>query len=275
MAAFPEFKSDVLGRICDVLADASTGLKGSEIGELLRLFGIEDPMPERTKRKRLLEALSQRQRSDHCGNLVAAFIQEAMNPVRYTGRPDAFEGKRRELNQVLAFAGYELGEDGKLCVCQPAKTLTEAEERAGRLRAELRRRAVHPDVLRFCRAELLQGNCFHAVLEATKSVAAKIRARTNLKGDGAELVDRAFGLGKEGMPFLAFNSLRTDTERSEHAGLMNLMKGLFGTFRNPTAHAPKISWPISEEDALDLLTMASFLHRRLDGAARTSRAAQR
>jgi len=38
-------------------------------------------------------------------------------------------------------------------------------------------------------------------------------------------VDIAFGLGKVGMPFLAFNSLQTDTERSEQSGLMNLMKG--------------------------------------------------
>lgn len=76
--------------------------------------------------------------------------------------------------------------------------------RAGRLRRALQERRVHPDVLRFCRAELLQDNYFHA-----------------------------------------------------------------GTFRNTTAHAPKIHWPINEQDALDILTLASLLHRRLDGAVRT------
>jgi len=50
---------------------------------------------------------------------------------------------------------------------------------------------------------------------------------------------------------------------------VNLLKGMFGTFRNVAAHAPKISWPIKEEDALDLLTLASYLHRRLDDAVRT------
>lgn len=73
------------------------------------------------------------------------------------------------------------------------------------------------------------------------------------------------------MPFLAFNALQTETERSEHSGLMNLMKGMFGAFRNVTAHAPKVSWAITEEDALDLLTIASLLHRRLDAAIRTPR----
>jgi hypothetical protein len=35
-------------------------------------------------------------------------------------------------------------------------------------------------------------------------------------------------------------------------------------FRNPTAHEPKIYWPINEQDALDLLSLISLLHRRLD-----------
>jgi uncharacterized protein (TIGR02391 family) len=65
-------------------------------------------------------------------------------------------------------------------------------------------------------------------------------------------------------PVLAFNTLQTPTERSEHTGLMNLIKGLFGTFRNTTAHAPKITWVINKQDALDMLSMASLLHRRLD-----------
>jgi hypothetical protein len=44
---------------------------------------------------------------------------------------------------------------------------------------------------------------------------------------------------------------------------------MFGTFRNVTAHAPKIHWNITEQDALDLLTLCSLLHRRLDAAIRT------
>lgn len=117
-----------------------------------------------------------------------------------------------------------------------------------------------------CRTELLQDNYFHAVLEATKSVAEKIRVRTGLTRDGHRLVDDAFGQAGGSSPRLAFNSLRTDTERSEHLGLMNLMKGAFSAFRNPTAHEPKTRWVVSEEDALDLLSVLSLLHRRLDNA---------
>jgi len=271
MPTIPEFNVSALERVSDVLADTSTGLTGSEMGRLLAQLGIADPLPGMTKRVRLFEALKHRQQRDRCGNHVVGFIQEAMKPIRHTGSPGWFDTKRDELNKVLAFVGYELGEDGLLMPRTAARTLTEAEQRANRLRAALERRGVHGDVLRFCRAELLQDNYFHAVLEATKSLSDKIRARTGLPGDGAPLADQALSLGQAAMPFLAFNSLRTESEQMEQKGLLNLMKGLFGTFRNPTAHAPKISWNITEQDALDLLTMASFLHRRLDSAARTPR----
>jgi hypothetical protein len=39
-------------------------------------------------------------------------------------------------------------------------------------------RGGHPNVMHGCRAELLSNNWFHAVLEASKSVAAKSRTRT-------------------------------------------------------------------------------------------------
>jgi len=144
---------------------------------MLRDCGIDDPIPGSTKRHRLFEALYQRQRSDRCGNNVVAFVHTAMNPVRYVRAQELFEERRSQLNQVLAFSGFSLGEDGKLRWTDAANTLAQAQERAGHLRRELQLRKVHPDVLRFCRAELLQDNYFHAVFEATKSVADKIRQK--------------------------------------------------------------------------------------------------
>ena len=67
-------------------------------------------------------------------------------------------------------------------------------------------------------------------------------------------------------PRVRFNSLATEWERSEQAGIATLMKGLFSTFRNPAAHAPRVAWATSRSDALDMLTLASMLHRRLDEA---------
>ena len=265
MTSIPPFEETMLRAICNILGATYDGLTGNEICQLLRDCGIEDPLPGFTKRDRLFEALYQRQCKDGVGNHVAAFICKAMNPVRYVSAPQIFESRRSQLNQVLAFAGLALGQDGKLQRTSAARTLTEAEERARKLGRELWNRRVHPDVLRFCQAELLQDNYFHAVFEATKSIADKIREKSGLTSDGSRLVDEAFGGNS---PLLAFNTLKTETERSEHTGLMNLLKGLFGTFRNTTAHVPKIKWVIDEQDAVDMLTFVSLLHRRLDQCVR-------
>jgi uncharacterized protein (TIGR02391 family) len=264
--AQPSFEAVTLDQLCQVLAE---GISGSEIGRLLDVLAIEDPQPGGTKWRRLAIAFERQQQQDRCGNKVLAFLMEAMRPVRFVGKSNEFEERRAALNHVLVFVGLEIQSDGNLRTGIAAKTLAEADQRAGRLRAELSRRNVHPEVLRFCRAELLENNYFHAVLEASKSVSEKIRCRTGLTGDGGDLAEKALALGQAGMPYLAFNTLRTESEQSEQKGLMNLMKGFFGTFRNTTAHAARIHWNINEQDAVDLLTMASFLHRRLDAAART------
>lgn len=269
MGPIGAINSNQLEAICKVLADTSQGLTGSEIGHLLTQMGIGDPDPTMTKWKRLYNALAARQNSDGHGASVCQFIQAAMEPVRFTGQSEKFEERRDALNQVVAFLGFSLGDDGKLQKGEAAKTLPEAEKRANRLRAELQRRGVHADVLRVCQARFLQRDYFYAVLEAAKSVAEKIRQKSGSASDGARLVDDAFAIPNNGYPLLAFNSLQSDSEKSEHKGLANLMKGLFGAFRNPTAHQPEHTWPISEQDALDLLTIASLIHRRLDAAVLT------
>jgi uncharacterized protein (TIGR02391 family) len=269
MPKIEKFRENVLESICDVLGATDTGLTGSEIGKYLSRCGIPDGVTS-TKRVRLYEALSAKQKRDDCGNSILHFIETTMDPVNHTAMQGWFETKRGELNKVLAFSGLQIGENGKCRVVTVASTLSEAEQRAERLQRLLKERGVHADVLKFCQARLLQDNYFHAVLEATKSIAGKIRQRTGLSEDGAALVDKTFGFRNQ-IPFLAFSRLQTETEQGEQTGLMNLMKGVFGTFRNPTAHEPEISWVVTEQDALDLLTMASFLQRRIDAAHRTPR----
>jgi uncharacterized protein (TIGR02391 family) len=82
---------------------------------------------------------------------------------------------------------------------------------------------------------------------------------------GAELVNQALGTKA---PIIAINSLGTDTEISEQKGFGNLLIGLFGAVRNPAAHAPKVIWPMPEQDTLDIFALVSFVHRKLDGSAK-------
>src|SRR5205823_6357531 len=147
------------------------------IGHLLATCGMGDPSQEMAKRHRLYNAFAQDQntRKDRVG--VLAFIRKAMKPELYSRNAERFEPMRANLNRALSFAGLAVDATGKLSTVDVATTLTEAQRRASELRADLEIRGVHTDVLRFCREELLADNYFHAVLEAVKSVAEKIRSR--------------------------------------------------------------------------------------------------
>jgi len=261
MSVIPKLDENILQEICSLIGDTDSGLSGSEIGRLLSQCGIDDLEPTITKRVRLFEALKGRQGKDGCSNNVFAFIQRVIDPIRYTTYPDLFRQRRDSLNIILAFRGYEVGNDGKVRIVEKVDNLDEASRKANKLAAELNTRKVHPQALRYCNSELLQDNYFHAVFEAVKGVADRIREITGLVEDGSELVDKAFNVEN---PFLTLNSLRTDTEKSEQRGFINLLKGTFGMFRNTTSHTPKIKWPIYEEEALDLLTLVSLIHKKLD-----------
>ena len=249
-----------LDTICRILADAATH---KELTLLFRDARLREMVPSdgHPKWERMLASLSARQRSERSSRAVLAFVARVLDPRRFQGRSAEFAEFRDQINVQLAFLGVHLGEDGKMRRTEPAKTLGEAEHRASEIREELRRRFVHEDVLRFCRAELMQHDYFHCVLEAAKSVAAKVRAKTGLTGDGAPLIDEAFSLKN---PRLALNSLRTESQRSEQTGFANLLKGIFGVFRNVTAHEARVRWAVDKADALDALTMISYAHRRLD-----------
>ena len=264
----PPFTADTLEAIARVLADTHDGLTGSDIAHILRECRVRDTDPTMTKWKRLYNALVHAQNAAQHGGMVVGFIHKAMKPARWRGRSTQFGDMRVNLNEVLYLTGLELGEDGRLREVEASRTLTEAEKRADQLRAKLTARGVHSDVLRFCRAELVKRDYFHAVLEASKSVADKIRELSGLTSDGADLVRDAFGLRRG--PILAINSLQSDTEKGEQRGFVNLLVGVFGTFRNPTAHEARIYWPIDEADALDILSLLSLVHRKLDRARRHS-----
>jgi uncharacterized protein (TIGR02391 family) len=173
-----------------------------------------------------------------------------------------FHARRNRLNPLLSLRGLTIGEDGEFRRADAARTVDQALEQANRLHAALVQRAVHPDVLRFCNAEILPQNYFHAVFEAMKSLTAKIRSLSGLSNDGADLVHDAFGQ-RYGPTLLAINPLLTETQKGEQNGLVNLLKGLYGTIRNPLAHDSKVEWDMTEQDALDILTMISLVHRKL------------
>ncbi|MCT4564995.1 MAG: TIGR02391 family protein [Maledivibacter sp.] len=156
-----------------------------------------------------------------------------------------------------------MNKKGQLIKTNKAETLAEARDKANELRRIIYSRNIHPDIIKFCKPELVNENYFHAVFEATKSISDKIRTKSGLTEDGNALINKAFNVSN---PILVINTLRTSSEKNEHNGFKSLLHGIFSMFRNPIAHEAKINWNINKDDAIDLLTTLSLLHRKLDNA---------
>ena len=265
----PSWNLGVLTGVAQVLADTHGGLTGYEIGQLLGRLDMDDPGAGLTKWKRLEEAFVRRQNTDGHPQRIITFITHAMNPANYIGRPELFTLRQDQLDEVLTFVGLRVEDTGKVHRGPRSATLDEASRNATSLRAELRRRDTHGEVLRYCTVELLKKNNFHAALEATKSVFERVRQMSGLSGDGAPLIDAALSLGKSGAPVIAINNLASQTDRDEQTGFANLIKGLAGMFRNPVAHDPRALRAVTDTQLLELATALSLVHRRLDVATVT------
>lgn len=256
---------NVLEMISNIFGDTDNGLTGSEIHRFLLQANIED-MSEKgvmlAKRKILFNSLANEQNKNKCSNQILNFIALVLAPSRFVDNQEEFERLRNAINQQLAFVGYELKEDGQYREIEKASTISDVQIKVDDLKKELENRKAHCEIFKYCTTELLQNNYFHAVLEANKGLFQRIRDLSGITTDGITLIEQVFSNN----PILIINNYQTLSEKNEHNGFCNLLKGLCSMFRNPTAYEPKIDWDIKEQDALEILGIISYCHRRLDNA---------
>ena len=262
--------SETLEAIAQAIGNTEYGLTGSEINRLLEECRIHNTDPGATKWKRIFNSLVVHVNKSQTSQGIQLFIEKAMKPARHLSKAGRFEAIRTDLNRSLLLVGLFLTESGKLEKEQnKATTITEAEQRAKSLRSDLLKRDIHHEVLKYCKAELLAEDYFHVAHEAVKGIFQRLRDISYIHADGYELVDKALYKGKvHHCPAVLINSGISDSEKSEQLGFANMLKGIYSMFRNPTAHEPRLQWEMPKEDAEDLLSMVSLLHRRLDKAVR-------
>lgn len=194
---------------------------------------------------------------------VFDFIAKTLNPVAFTVQSDRekYLHLLEETNKVLLLAGLSVSKEGKIVDVVQATTLDEVDRRVNHLKRELYNRAIHIEVQKYCIKDYLRKDYYDAVFEAAKGLAERVRQITGLSSDGGELFQKAFAKGD---PYLFFNSMQTDSEKSEFTGVKELLEAIFHLVRNPAAHTPKINWRVEEIKALDILTLISFAHKYLD-----------
>lgn len=263
-----------LKAVCDVLAETNLGYTKTELTRLLQQSGIEIVSDEKcsngyvyqiglNKRDWLYNCLAMEINKSHSLNRVYLFLEKALNPVAFTDERnrDKYNYLLEGTNKALLLAGLEITMEGKLIEVVQAKTLDEVDRRVNSLRRQLYNRAIHNEVQKYCIKDYLQKDYYDAVFEAAKGLAERVRQITGLTTDGGTLFQTAFSKND---PYLFFNSMQTDSEKSEFTGVKELMEAIFHLARNPAAHTPKINWKVDETKALDILTLISFSHKYLD-----------
>lgn len=266
MGAIPQFKASTLEMLANIIGETTTGLTNAQIHRLLLQAQIDDvvqPGVMLSKHQRLYDAFVREMNRHHYSNNIVSFLQLYLDPARYVDNKGLFESRRRAVNNQLAFEGLEIDETGRaVALKEKVSRLQEIELRVKGFHNKLEQRDAHPSIFSFCRTELIAENYFHAVMEANKGLFQRIRDISGVEADGNRLIEQVFS----GNPIVIINHFITQSEKDEHTGFCSLLKGLCTMFRNPLAHEPKVEWPISEQDALEILGIISYCHRRLDKA---------
>ena len=84
--------------------------------------------------------------------------------------------------------------------------------------------------------------------------------KSKLDKHGSDLMGAALSMRGS----LKLNKQMTETDRNEQEGIMHLGMGVMRAIRNPKGHELALEWPIDLKDALDILSLLSFLFRQID-----------
>lgn len=187
--------------------------------------------------------------------LLRSFIGSWLDERFISGPTDEL---RAELVDKLARRGWYVVE-GNLVIGDPA--------RGKRVRSPILREArlavLHPEILAVAEQLFRDQHQAAAVFEAAKAVNNRVKKMSGLTADGAGLMSTAF---KDNQPAVVLADLTTQTGKDTQAGYRFLFMGSQQAIRNPSAHEP--FGEIDDDEAFELLGLASQLMRRLDQVAK-------
>jgi len=120
------------------------------------------------------------------------------------------------------------------------------------------------DLIDFTESLFVDGHYARAVEEAFKCLNNTVKRKAGSSADGADLMRSAFSPKK---PTLKLNRFRSETDKSEQQGYMDLFAGSMTGIRNPRAHEHELQ--DHPEIALELVVFANHLMRKAKSATRT------
>lgn len=249
-----EFKLVALKEIAKIIGDYKTG---SEITDLFKRAGFPEIMHDGTTKWRFLYSTFEELQKEKDGfNKINKIIETFCDPQEYFSNPEDYETISNKINHILSFYGLKIRNDGKIIKIDNVETEIKNTDTLFNSRN-------YPEVIKKNGKSLFdEGRYFHAVFECSKALEKYIQRKSKSDLSGVKLINEELSLNKS----LKINSQQTETDRDEQEGIRDLCRGLMMSIRNYTAHELALEKPIPKEDALDILSLISYLYRKIDNA---------
>jgi uncharacterized protein (TIGR02391 family) len=231
----------------------------SGITELFLKAGFPQIRHDGTKKWRFVyDPLEKLQNGPYGPYQIGNVIQQLCNPEEYFGKAEGHREMVNEMNEILNFYSLAVNaKDGKIIITGKTEAILRSRELE---EAKLfDSRGFHSEVKKHGRLLFLEGRHFCAVFECCKAFDKYVREKSKLDKHGSDPMTVALSLRDP----LKLNAQRTETERNEKEEVMHLCMELMRAIRNSGSHEPELNWPIIKEDALDILSLISFVYRQV------------
>lgn len=250
------FSLSALEQFAKIIGDRYTG---SEITEFFRKAGFPQFQHDGSTKWRYVFSVFEQMQTNPYGHYdISKIIQQLCDPQEYFGNPEGHGKIVNQINEILSFYNLEVNsKNGNIFVTSTDAGLRSIESEEAKL---FDSRIFHPEVKKHAKLLFIEGHYFHAVFESCKAFDKYVGEKSKMDKHGYVLMSSSLSLKGP----LKLNTQRTETERNEQEGLMHLCMGVMRAIRNPESHEPQLDWPITQEDALDILSLISFLYRRVD-----------
>ena len=202
---------------------------------------------------------------------------DSLSPRSGEGRAEA---KSRQASDGRSDSLSPRSGEGRVAAAGRAKRLPGKGGRAGPAGAKSRenaelfdQRGYHALVVEHARAKFLQGDYFGAVGDCCREFEGLVRKKSGLEMSGRKLMGKALD-PKAGMAGGMEKSLPSATQASRDGAqeeAMHTAMGIMAGPRNSTAHESRESFPIGRDDALDKLTVISYVLKQLEKAGFSAR----
>jgi len=260
---YKKFNLSALEALAKIIAENCTGPEITRLFERAKLPNIKhDGTTKWIFVFNAFKELQEGQFEQYGQFYVIQVIDALCDPQAYLGKNEDLYEIIEKIDEILAFYNLKIntsnGKVTKSDLIQPSlySKVSEAEKL-------FKTRNFHQDVIKHAESLFVENRFFYAVFESCKAFENYVQEKSQLEKYGSSLMSTALSLKGP----LKINAQSNETERNEQLGIMYLCMGVMQAIRNPTAHEPQLKLSMTKTDVLDILSLISFLWRKIDTAA--------